>query len=239
MANVAIGEFYIQSFDPAYYFTAELGDEAPLPDGDSYGGWGVTAIPKRMGLTEWAGRPPMGIPLTFMIDRMNSGDGDAGIYVAGQRDILEKIAATASRDEEPPVCIVDTGGVMPHDYVHASHVRWIIETIDWDKSLTVNSATSGRPVRIGGTIHLRQYNHDDLLDAYEGPATKNRNKNKSKSKPKGKTSSAQTYLVKEGDTLTSIAARALGSSTKWKQLADLNNIRNPRDLKINQVLKLH
>jgi LysM repeat protein len=237
MADVAVGEFYIQSFDPSHYFTAELGDAAPLPDSDSYGGWGVTAIPKRMGLTEWAGRNPMGVALDFIIDRLNSGEDGAGIYVAGQRDELEKIAGTGSREDEPPACIVNTGGVMPNDYVHASHVRWIIESIDWDKALTVNSAASGRPVRIGGTIHLRQYNHDDLLDAYKGPASKNKDKNK-KGKNKSKTTTAKTYRVKAGDTLHSIAARTLGSSTKWKEIADLNNIRNSRSLKINQVLKL-
>ena len=44
--------------------------------------------------------------------------------------------------------------------------------------------------------------------------------------------------VKRGDTLGSIAARLLGSASKWKTLADLNKIRDPNKLKVGQVLKV-
>jgi LysM repeat protein len=231
------GQFMIQSFSPDFTFIGEFGDAAPLPDPASYQGWTVTGIPKRMGLTEWAGRSPMVIPVDFIIDRLEEGDG---VYVQDMRDTLDKIVATASRDDEPPICIFESGGLVPHDFTHAQHVRWVISDLNWDKELTVNSASSLRPLRVGGTLTLTQYNHDDNIDSYEGPAKKNRDKNKgAKGKDKGRGKSKRgTYEVKLGDTLHSIAARELGDSKRWKEIADLNNIRNGRDIKQGRVLKM-
>jgi nucleoid-associated protein YgaU len=47
-----------------------------------------------------------------------------------------------------------------------------------------------------------------------------------------------TYTVKDGDTLTSIAARELGDVTKWVKIAALNGIRDPRALTVGQVIQL-
>jgi LysM repeat protein len=231
------GEFRLQSFSPDYVFMGEFGDAAALPDAESYGGWGVTPIPKRMGLTEWSGRNPMAITVEFLIDRMSEGNT---IYVRDMMDTLDKIAATASRDEEPPICIFDSGGLVPHDYTHASHVRWVVSALAWDRDISVFSESARRPLRVGGSFTLLQYNHDTTIDAYDGPADRNRkknnkNKNKGKSKGKGK----GTYTVKAGDSLTEIAAHELGDSKRWKEIADLNKIRNPRkDLRQGLVLKM-
>lgn len=48
----------------------------------------------------------------------------------------------------------------------------------------------------------------------------------------------KTYTVKKGDTLWTIAQKQLGSGDKWQNLAKLNNISNPNNLKVGQVLKL-
>jgi LysM repeat protein len=231
------GEFILQSFDPDYTFIGEFGDLANLPDPDSYGGWSVTAIPKRMGMTEYAGRNPMVLPIDFLIDRFEEGDGT---YVFRMRDILDKIAATSSRDEEPPICIFNSGGLVPHDYTHAAHVRWVVSALEWNKDLTINSATQVQPLRVGGTITLLQYNHDDIIDAYDGPGRRNRDRNKTSSKNRSNKGhpNRKTYTVKSGDTLTGIAARTLGDSKRWREIADLNNVRNPRSIKVGQVLRL-
>lgn len=48
----------------------------------------------------------------------------------------------------------------------------------------------------------------------------------------------KTYKVVKGDTLWKIAQLQLGNGDKWKQIADLNGITNPKKLQIGQVLKL-
>lgn len=48
-----------------------------------------------------------------------------------------------------------------------------------------------------------------------------------------------TYIVKPGDTLSSIAARQLGTVALWTKIATLNGgIRDPRSITPGQLLKL-
>ncbi len=48
----------------------------------------------------------------------------------------------------------------------------------------------------------------------------------------------QTYTVREGETLTSIAAALWKDPSKWRLLADANRIRNPRILTAGQSLQV-
>lgn len=49
---------------------------------------------------------------------------------------------------------------------------------------------------------------------------------------------SDTYIVAEGDTLITIAAKIFGDSTKWSYLMDNNGLQNPLDIKVGQTLKL-
>ena len=46
------------------------------------------------------------------------------------------------------------------------------------------------------------------------------------------------YIVKDGDILDSIAARVLGDTTKWRKLAIINAIRDPRSVTPGQIIRL-
>ncbi len=48
----------------------------------------------------------------------------------------------------------------------------------------------------------------------------------------------KTYKVKSGDTLGSIAFKKLGSSAKWREIAELNDLVNPNNISVGQVLVL-
>lgn len=247
MTELKRGEFLIQSYGPNYTFIGEFGDLATLPDPDSYGGWGVTSIPKRMGLTEWAGRNPMVLPIDFLIDRLQEGDVK---YVDDMRDRLDKIAATASRDDEPPVCIFESGGLAPHDFTRAPHVLWVVSALEWSRDLTVNQPSTRMPLRVGGTITLTQYNNDDVIDAFSGSSKRNRERNMpqtgtakvSPSRPNVATGSGGinwVYHTRDGDDLVKIAARLLGSSKRWREIGGLNNIRDGhKTLKTNTALRM-
>jgi len=50
------------------------------------------------------------------------------------------------------------------------------------------------------------------------------------------TKPGQTYIVQKNDSLGEIATRFYGTSTKWKLIAEANQIRNPRTLRIGQKL---
>ena len=46
------------------------------------------------------------------------------------------------------------------------------------------------------------------------------------------------YKIKSGDTLGSIAFQQLGATSKWREIAELNDIVNPNKIKVGQVLQL-
>ena len=52
------------------------------------------------------------------------------------------------------------------------------------------------------------------------------------------TTGYQTYTIKKGDTLGSISKKFFGTTTKWKLIAETNNISNPASIKIGQVLEI-
>nr|WP_246259729.1 LysM peptidoglycan-binding domain-containing protein [Streptomyces typhae] len=47
-----------------------------------------------------------------------------------------------------------------------------------------------------------------------------------------------TYTVRKGDTLTSIAKAQLGDAGRWREIADLNVLKNPDAITPGQKLKL-
>lgn len=47
-----------------------------------------------------------------------------------------------------------------------------------------------------------------------------------------------TYKVKSGDTLSGIAAKLLGDSRRWRDIASLNGLKHPDLIKVGQVLKI-
>ena len=49
---------------------------------------------------------------------------------------------------------------------------------------------------------------------------------------------SDTYTIADGDTLISIAQKIFGDSTKWSYLMVQNELTNPLDIKVGQVLKI-
>lgn len=50
--------------------------------------------------------------------------------------------------------------------------------------------------------------------------------------------SFREYTVQRGDTLSSIAQQLLGNGNRWREIADLNRIAKPQDLRVGMVLKI-
>jgi nucleoid-associated protein YgaU len=47
-----------------------------------------------------------------------------------------------------------------------------------------------------------------------------------------------SYTVKKGDTLSGIALKILGDASRWRQIARINKLRDPRKLKVGTKLKM-
>ncbi|MBF0501097.1 MAG: LysM peptidoglycan-binding domain-containing protein [Candidatus Riflebacteria bacterium] len=56
----------------------------------------------------------------------------------------------------------------------------------------------------------------------------------------GATSEEKTksYVVQKGDTMAKISKKVYGTTKKWKKIADANNIKDPKALKVGKTLKI-
>ena len=50
--------------------------------------------------------------------------------------------------------------------------------------------------------------------------------------------SASSYKVEKGDTLAKISKKMYGTTKKWKSIAEANNIKNPKALKVGMTLNI-
>lgn len=237
MPDVELGTFLIRSFDPDMTLRGEIGPRGARPI-DGYGGWAITGRPKMLGLTEWGGRNPYAFELDFWLDNFDEGNGEE---IERKVARLERMAGVGLGSEEPPLVVVDGGGVIPHDLTRDSDPAkmWVIENLQFNAESDLRGVAGNR-VRTSGLITFRQYIRDDILMTYSAAEKERKRRKKARKRAaNGRGGSGRKrYTVKRGDTLSSIAAQKLGRADRWREIADLNNIRDPRNIKVGRVIKL-
>lgn len=221
MADVN-SKFTITSEDDGTEFTATFADGSPLVI-EGYGGWQVVPRPREIGVVEWQGRNPIAIEIPFIIDYYMSGIDNPGINCEEKVTKLEKLCGVGT-SYQPPICRVDSGGVIPHDHTIWPTGRWVIEQVQWDRAIELRAGNTGRRLRCGGTLQIRQF-------VVARNILRRIKKNDKARKPK-------TYVVKKGDTLSKIALYFYKDPNKWKLIADANKMRDRRSLSIGQRLKI-
>lgn len=217
----------VWSEDPPIRVALIKGDGAWVPTAPP--GWQEVARPRDLALTEWDGRSPMRVSGPFLFDGWSEGK-------SVEPDIrnLERMLGIAAGAPEPPVVLFDAEGSVPHDHTASPFLEWVIDDVEWGDAL----GESNRRMRQEGTITFLQYVEDERL-ARQSHAQRHRKRHKKHRKGKGKKGAhAKTYTVRPGDTLSSIAARLLGNANRWREIAKLNDIRDPRNVKPGRKLKL-
>lgn len=202
----------------------ELGNGPPRVT-DGYGGWEEVKRPGAKSITSWGGFSPLGIQLDLFLDAF-----DDGTSVEAAIDVIEAMAGRGRRATggEPPKLIVDTAGVMPHDVRTFPFQRWVITDLQWPDSeddTIINS--HGNRTRTTATVTLWTYTADTRLQDRALEVAKLRRKK-----------SKRTYLVKSGDTLLTIARAKLGDSSRWREIAQLNGLRDPRAVKAGATIRI-
>lgn len=200
-----------------------------------YGGWSRVARPRKIALTEWVGRDAMSIEIEFLIDAFAMFDVRfPGVFVEGHIRAMERMAGVDDDDPEPPLLEVTSvpEKLIPHNERRASHVKWFLDQLTWDRA-TIITLDNGNRVRAGGTVTITQFVEDERLATKS--AIQKRNAGKSTRGAKRK-----TYTVKRGDSLSKIAARkdVYGDASKWKRIATANHIRDPKRLTVGKELKI-
>lgn len=208
-------------------------------------GWTLTQRPRDIALTDWTGREPQRITFQILIDSQMK-DIMAGRpgrpfekRLSAEKDCrtLERMYGLVPNSPEPPKLIVDGGRGIPSDYVHAPHLKWVIETLDWEDDYDERNE-KGQRTRAMATIVLMQWVKDERIPRLTAA---HRRKKKGDKDGGGPIELGGNPIIRarKGDTLVKIATRVLGNARLWHKLAKLNKIRDGRKvLKEGQKIKV-
>lgn len=221
-----LGHVTLRSSDPPMLVDCLLGDTMPDYAG-GYGGWDEVARPKRSPIASWTGIPARRLSLDLIVDGFATGR-----WVEGDIAQIEA-AARGGQGRAPALVRIDAPGAS----VPGVDVRWRIDTLTW---ASVEVDAGGARTRARFTL--------GLLEAVQDPALATRNaanarRALARATAAATASHATPYIVRTGDTLSSIAARKLGKSSRWREIATLNRTakhprRDPKDVRVGETLKL-
>jgi hypothetical protein len=209
---------------PALSVSAFFGTEPPRITA-GYGGWEKVARPRRQALTHWVGRDPLQQTIPILFDKFRDMES-----VEHDIQVLEQMALPY-HGMLPPIVRIKNGEEASGAALH-TELPWVIENIEWGDS---SRTQQGFRTRQYATVILLRFVADEYVKPAKPPA-RNRASKKKKSRRSQSPlsvpflSSPIFYVVKEGDTLTSIAARELDDWRLWTELADLNGLRDPDNI---------
>lgn len=211
MTAVASAAQYVTLTAPGVTVRALRGDASPILTG-GFGGWTQVARPRRKALTQWDGEQPLELTFSILFDGFENGQS-----VEADCLTLERLARQQQDGSDPP--IVRHGGGMPHP-----ELDWIVSDLSWDVDPVYSQ--SGNRVRQQVTVKLLEHVAAEAIPTAASVAA---------AKSGGAT---KAYVVKTGDTLSSIAAKQLGDHKRWTEIATLNGIRDPKSIRAGQRLRL-
>lgn len=234
--------FKLRSADESLTFEARFGAVPPHVTG---GGPKIdrVTLPDAKEVTEWVGREPLQMVLSFEFNHFADNVPPTGelLFFGTSRPLLriedsdaesienhmralEQMQGMEKGSPEPPHLIVvgDPPGCIEHDHRHAPHLRWWLEDVEIDHERTIKGP-AGRRIVVVGSLTLTEVVEYDVISTR-------------KIKPKRK-SRQRRYRVKHGDSLRSIAndEHVKGG---YKKLMEINKIRDPKSIKVGQVIRL-
>lgn len=184
-----------------------------------YGGWqarleGIDR-PRRLSATEWVGREARTVSFTLRLD------GYPNRSVSAEVLQLQSMAGMHAPNLPPPQLRLNYGGLSARRFVIAELSRGPEVRRD---DLQV--------VRIDMDIVLREWISPDVV-----PSPAKRATERQAAAASGPTATAgKTWTVQSGDTLWAVASNLLGDGNRWRELADVNGIRDPRTIRPGQTL---
>lgn len=185
------------------------------------GGWAFVGRPRRVAFTEWSGEDPYTLTGPILFDGFEDNRPIDQAIESMRRLLRNPVGPRA----EPPVLQV-RGSAIPQ-----SQRLWVLNAFEQGDVLR---RKDGAILRAFFTVTLLEYLPGDVIVAgAKTPAQAAKAKTTT-----AHSTTARTYTVRKGDTLTSIAAKQLGSAKRAGELGDLNGVRDSRTLKVGQKLRL-
>lgn len=207
-----------------------------LPTVPGIGGWGQVAHPRGETTTEWEGRPLDTASFTLLIGKHAAVPGSRTPRVDRLTSVEQDIARLIGFGL--PIAPLGEPPVLRLEFGPAEAGLWVLQT------LTPTGLERRRPSDLARwlvefEVQLLQFREPTVLltPAQQAAAARPATTGGTSGTAKGK-STGRTYTVRAGDTLSAIAARLLGNAKRWPEIAKANSIRDPRALRVGQVLRL-
>ncbi len=140
---------------------------------------------------------------------------DVRLYTGKLQQLLVVTTDNGNNGKRPPVVELSWGQAQSNV---GFPFKCVLESLKQQFTLFTSD---GMPVRAKVNVSFKEY---------ELP------KEEQQKEPRRNSYPAQTYTVREGDTLSGIAAAVWNDPAKWRVLADANEIPNPRVLQPGQSL---
>jgi hypothetical protein len=202
---------------PKGTLTLPLGKKKPTFSG-GIAQWTEVRRPRRRSMTEFETETPLKYSFDVILDAFPDGDVEP---------LIGRIMGWAARMDLPyqPTLLTVRGPI-----VYPQITYFLSKCDQLDESMEFNSA--GRICRQFLDLEITEYVAPDLVVQTPPPAQAAQARANVSAPPQ------RTYTVNSGDTLWAIAARLLGKGQRWGEIATLNDVRDPRTLKVGQVLKV-
>lgn len=206
----------LRTADRRHTLTAYLGPTLPSVSGGR-GGWTEKARPRRQAVVQWDGPSARTCSIEILLDAWRSGGS-----IAAQLAVVDALAPPASA-VEGPVLYVTGSPLVP------STVPWVAQAVNLYDALERPNGTLAR-VMVGFEL-IEKRTADVITRSSPAKRSTGRNGTPSRGQPR-------KHVVKAGESLTSIAAKELGSAHRWQEIAKLNGLRDPKKLRVGQSLTL-
>ena len=140
---------------------------------------------------------------------------DVRLYTGKLQQLLVVTTDGGNNGKRPPVVELSWGQAQSGV---GFPFKCVLESLKQQFTLFTSD---GMPVRAKVSVSFKEY---------EQP------KEEQQKEPRRSSYPAQTYTVREGDSLSGIAAAVWSDPSKWRKLAEVNDISNPRVLEPGQAL---
>ena len=179
---------------------------------------------------------------TYSFDTINMGE----VLAIGKKKLREMTISSyfpakpypflfSQTFPEPSVCIE----MINKWRLSGKPIRVAIMDTDINLAMAIESFDYGKEDGDGSgdvafTLTLREYSYLNV-ERSKKPSKKAGLKERPR---EAKANQGGTYIVKKGDTLWDLADKRLGSGSRWREIAKLNGVKDPRRLQIGTKLKM-
>lgn len=195
-----------------------MGDGPATPTG-GVGGWQQQPRPDAKSLTEWSGQDTFTQSVPILINGYKEENS-----VQGQANDIIALGRNTTDDEVPPVFRIFGAIWMPW-------LQWVLEDVEWTDEVIRDTDTT--LLRQEVVLHIAEFEDPDEVRIKRVRHPYGTGKGGGTNYP------TNEYIVHKGDTVKKIAAKVYGDPSRWKVIADKNNIRDPnKELKPGRIIKL-